>query len=493
MQRPTVRLALVAVLLAAVVPLFLSASSLLAQAAKCGDEGLAPCFSVWNVINKGNLPALDAFPCPQGQFFDLVEGGTCWTCPQDYVRTWDAVNVGTACVRQAREETRRATRHDASNIWRNCPGGQFFDIWKGYCYSCPSGFGRTLAGVEEGNACARTVGKELRPATKQGPGVIGCKGDLIDVRGTCRRSGECGKKGQRPCTVTERVPSCDAGTVLEPLKEDFKKNECVPTRPGETPFMGGLASLGQFYGDGVQEYCKAWIGAIQVPALGDLGAGATCTKDVFIGVGCALLRDTIASHTDKVATFADMNGKIGGFAGPLAVEIDKAYRSEACLKYEESLDSAVKHGRANGLSCPAGQFWDPNGNCYTCPKDYVRTLYPVDGPNACVNNLAGALLRTGCAVQAALAKTFDAPLRCTVQVLEDGRLFEQPLDPKKYNQTLCLATGELGYAILASGVDIGAAAATGDVSRILSIIGRLKQGVTQVTELKRFAECQRAK
>jgi hypothetical protein len=31
------------------------------------------------------------------------------------------------------------------------------------------------------------------------------------------------------------------------------------------------------------------------------------------------------------------------------------------------------------------------------------------------------------------------------------------------------------------------------VTRILGLIGRFKQGVTQVTELKRFADCQRAK
>ena len=486
MPRRFVRLAF------AVVAATSIASPIFAQAAKCGDEGQAPCFSVWNVINKGNLPALDAFPCPAGQFFDIIDGGTCWSCPAGYVRTWDSVKTRTACVRAAREEVKRATRHEASNIFRNCSDGKFFDVWKGYCYSCPAGFGRTLAGVDEANACARTIGADLQPATGYGRGVIGCKDGLLDVRGTCRRENECGKKGQRPCTITERVPSCDAGTVLEPLKEDFKRNECVPTRPGETPFMGGLASLGQYYGDAVQEYCKAWIGSIQIPALGDLGAGATCTKDVFIGIGCALLRDTVASHTDKVASFSDMNGQIGAFAGGLAVEIDKAYRSDACLKFDETLDSATRYARANGLSCPAGQFWDPTGYCYSCPKDYSRTLYPVDGPKACVNVFAGQLLRTGCAVQMGINATFVKPLSCTVEVLKDGRLIEEPLDAKKYNQNRCLATGELGYSILASGVDIGTAAATGDVSRILSVLGRLKKGVTQTTALSRLAECQKA-
>ena len=45
----------------------------------------------------------------------------------------------------------------------------------------------------------------------------------------------CGGKNQRPCTVLERIPSCDAGLV-----EDFAKNLCVqPARPAP-PKCGGL-------------------------------------------------------------------------------------------------------------------------------------------------------------------------------------------------------------------------------------------------------------
>lgn len=32
----------------------------------------------------------------------------------------------------------------------------------------------------------------------------------------------CGAKNQRPCTIFERIPSCDAGLV-----EDFARNLCV--------------------------------------------------------------------------------------------------------------------------------------------------------------------------------------------------------------------------------------------------------------------------
>jgi hypothetical protein len=61
-----------------------------------------------------------------------------------------------------------------------------------------------------------------------------------------------------------------------------------------------------------------------------------------------------------------------------------------------------------------------------------------------------------------IEKDFDGPLDCTVEVLQDGSIFQQPLDLSKASQAQCLATGELGYSIVHLGVAAGKAVATGD-------------------------------
>ncbi|HEY9164111.1 MAG TPA: hypothetical protein VIN57_05840, partial [Magnetovibrio sp.] len=38
------------------------------------------------------------FLCKPGEVHDMIDGGTCWTCPQGYKRTWDSVKSATACV-----------------------------------------------------------------------------------------------------------------------------------------------------------------------------------------------------------------------------------------------------------------------------------------------------------------------------------------------------------------------------------------------------------
>lgn len=57
---------------------------------------------------------------------------------------------------------------------------------------------------------------------------------------------------------------------------------------------------------------------------------------------------------------------------------------------------AEKHARGTGLlktDCPRGQFWDPNGYCYSCPSDYNRTADPVTSPRACARSTAPAFAR----------------------------------------------------------------------------------------------------
>ena len=236
-----------------------------AQAQNCGALGQPAC-SVASAKLAGRKPS----GCPGGSFFDPIDGGSCWSCPDDYKRHVTHVKSADACIRLPRLAHEKATRHGRGSglLKTDCAKGQFWDP-NGYCFSCPRGYTRTAAPVTAGNACARPVaGDTARASLKKtlacsrgsffdlvdggtcwrcpsgyvrtlahvkAPNacavnlvagvhqVLGRCGDgLVNVGGVCARKGQCGALGQRPCMLTERIPSCDRG-----LAEDFIKHRCV--------------------------------------------------------------------------------------------------------------------------------------------------------------------------------------------------------------------------------------------------------------------------
>ena len=118
--------------------------------------------------------------CPEGQFWD-VGTGYCWSCPQGYNRTVFSVEGGTACELPARSEFSGATRHGQPG----CGPGQFFDLLTGYCWQCPSGYDRTIFPVTAGNACERPARSLFAGATRHGN--AGCaQGQFFDLfTGAC--------------------------------------------------------------------------------------------------------------------------------------------------------------------------------------------------------------------------------------------------------------------------------------------------------------------
>lgn len=104
--------------------------------------------------------------CGRGTFFDPIDGGTCWTCPEGYKRTVYGVKTGKACERAGGEQFAQATRHGRGfgPLGTNCADGQFWDP-NGYCYSCPSGYKRTAYAVTSSKACSRRVANSFKPAT----------------------------------------------------------------------------------------------------------------------------------------------------------------------------------------------------------------------------------------------------------------------------------------------------------------------------------------
>ena len=126
--------------------------------------------------------------CPKGSFFDPTRGGECWSCPTGYTRSVAPVEWADACVLAAKTTYSKVSRHArATGVFRtDCPKGQFWDAKDGYCYSCPSGFGRTAAAVDQWNACSKTAAAKTSHATLTGKAV--CKpGEFADIR----NGGEC--------------------------------------------------------------------------------------------------------------------------------------------------------------------------------------------------------------------------------------------------------------------------------------------------------------
>jgi hypothetical protein len=493
----------------------------------CGQLDKAPC-----TFNDAKFEARQGGLCAPGQIFDLIQGGTCWTCPAGTGRTVFAVDTGKACEKVASADFRRAQEQGKGKgfFGTDCAGGQFWDIVDGNCHSCPSGYAmQVFEHVHGDRKCAKGIPGAFSAATRIGPpcgagklwdprnggecwscpddfvrtvapvntqyacehrmiaggtGLFGCQAGLSSIRGTCRKTGACGKDGQRPCEVGERIPSCNDG-----LKEDFKQNLCVALRPGETPFTGGLSSLGGYLGAALQAHCKKLLGGVKIDDGGNFGRGARCGRDAAVGFACLMARDIAAGIPDLINTVMEKLPE----GASLATQMNNAANATPCKELGEQFAKATLHGKATGkvmqVECPAGQFWDPNGNCYSCPKDYTRTLYPVTDARSCTDQVAGNLARFGCGAYKGVEANFTGPVKCTMDVLEDGSIFERRIDLAKADEAACTATGELGYYIVRSGFEAGKAAATGDISGIITTIGKAKSAATQAFGVKRLLEC----
>ena len=84
------------------------------------------------------------YPVKEGwgaAFFDLTDGGTCWSCPNGYERpaTVYPVSSDKACV-----DYKAATKVGKYGCKNKYGSSAFFDaIQGGTCWTCPSGYIRT--------------------------------------------------------------------------------------------------------------------------------------------------------------------------------------------------------------------------------------------------------------------------------------------------------------------------------------------------------------
>lgn len=184
--------------------------------------------------------------CGSGSFLDPRNGGECWSCPAGYNRTLDPVTVGTACSRSI-----VGPFSVASNLGRvgQCTGAQFFDpIDGGTCWICPVEYRRTLNSVKTQAACAKTVPTQYAPGTIVSgcstlPNVPGYGKAFRDPRenGQCwacpvqlvRMSGAVNNPGTGP------TAACGVGSNVGKIVWQLPQYP----EPGLVQFMDGLVGM----------------------------------------------------------------------------------------------------------------------------------------------------------------------------------------------------------------------------------------------------------
>jgi hypothetical protein len=124
--------------------------------------------------------------CPSGYVYDFGLG-YCYKCPSGYgkhvLRSWAASN---ACTKTTTTTSRVAANNTSSSGGTDCPSGYVYDFLLGKCYKCPSGYNKyVLRGWDHSHACEKIIPEEWTAATDHGGGLCG-DGEFLDIGlGTC--------------------------------------------------------------------------------------------------------------------------------------------------------------------------------------------------------------------------------------------------------------------------------------------------------------------
>jgi hypothetical protein len=110
-----------------------------------------------SAINLGTFTPKAPHECPSGSFYDAFFGGSCWTCG-DWRRTTDAtIDSEEACDGKVYV---RATYVRSQTFAWDCPTNTFWDIYNGgACYTCPSGYDRSAEHIATDWGCFRVATK----------------------------------------------------------------------------------------------------------------------------------------------------------------------------------------------------------------------------------------------------------------------------------------------------------------------------------------------
>ncbi|HBC07608.1 MAG TPA: hypothetical protein DC046_08505 [Rhodospirillaceae bacterium] len=134
----------------------------------------------WNACGKIGKKATSAIfkgrQCPdQDAFRDPRNGGECWKCPEDYNRTANAVTGARAC------KTSFAFKPAINKGDRKCEPNQIFDLIDGgTCWTCPEGAKRTWFSIKSAKACRNNKMQWVLP-DRQKYGLFGLGSGADDI------------------------------------------------------------------------------------------------------------------------------------------------------------------------------------------------------------------------------------------------------------------------------------------------------------------------
>lgn len=120
-------------------------------------------------------------------------------------------------------------------------------------------------------------------------------------------------------------------------------------------------------------------------SLAEVDKFNACAKPAYEDFSKATHRSSLKTSCPS-GQFSDPNG--GCYSCPSGYNrtAHAVTSNKACSRLVESNKHAINKGRGRGLlgtDCSSGEFWDPNGNCYTCPSGHGRTAAAVTASNAC--------------------------------------------------------------------------------------------------------------
>lgn len=138
----------------------------------------AAAVDAWNacgVIGKKAVSAeFKGKACPDG-FGDPRNGGECWSCPDGTDRTISPVTGPRACQRSFEFANAEQTG-DFS-----CEAGQIFDLIDGgSCWTCPTGYNRSWSSIKAPDACVTTKMDWVMP-DRQGYSIFGLGNGADDI------------------------------------------------------------------------------------------------------------------------------------------------------------------------------------------------------------------------------------------------------------------------------------------------------------------------
>lgn len=323
----------------------------------------------------GNVP--DLAKCPEGTFMDLGKGG-CWTCPPNYDRTAAAIDHPQACGKRIKSDIGPYASAQFLNSGHACPGGFFDPIRGGECWQCPAGYIRGTDSVEGKEACV----KFATPVTRKAVYVrnAACKdGAFFDPR----EGGECWTCP--PGTIRSLAAVTADNACYIPAHDELRRAE----RHQNTIWAWDCKD-GKFWDGWDGGACWSCPSGFNRTA-NHINSDGACSRAIGEVHRKATFRNKFGVAACGSDSFFDPRN--GGecwscpanhnrTAAPVDADDACAERTTSLriLAYEKAL-------RMNMDPCGAkNAFEDPRngGECWACPDNYERTVFPVTGSNACV-------------------------------------------------------------------------------------------------------------